>query len=29
VLGSRGDTAEIKLNSIALACLISKNIGNL
>jgi len=29
VLGSRGDTAEIKLNSIALACLVSKNIGNL
>jgi phosphate butyryltransferase len=26
VLGSRGDTAEIKLNSIALACLVSKNI---
>jgi len=29
VLGSRGDTAEIKLNSIALACLVAKNIGKL
>lgn len=29
VLGSRGDTAEIKLNSIALACLVAKNTGNL
>jgi phosphate butyryltransferase len=27
VLGSRSDTAEIKLNSIALACLASKSIG--
>jgi phosphate butyryltransferase len=29
VLGSRGDTAEIKLNSIALACMVAKNIGKL
>jgi phosphate butyryltransferase len=27
VLGSRSDTAEIKLNSIALACLVSKNLS--